>query len=120
MSKKEKPLPTPPGTPFGGKKRYKVDEGKEPLMANEMAQAMAEGRLEEYLQNELPDSEYARKLTEMMMGMTGMMPPEDVVNAAEKGDVKGLIELLKMNMKSALEKRKTIRAKVRENLNLSQ
>lgn len=118
MSKQEKPLPKPPNTPFGRKRHFEEDESKDPLIADEMVQAMAEGKLEEFLKKELPDSEYARKLAEMMMGMTGMLPsgivsaeskkdeikpsekssipqpPEDVINAVESGDVKGLMELL--------------------------
>ena len=34
--------------------------------------AMAKGSLDEFIQEELPDNEHARKLAEMMMGMTGM------------------------------------------------
>ena len=118
MSKQEKPLPKPPNTPFGRKRHFEEDESKDPLIADEMVQAMAEGKLEEFLKKELPDNEYARKLAEMMMGMTGMLPsgivsaeskrdeaeppekpsilqpPEDVINAVESGDVKGLMELL--------------------------
>lgn len=44
-------------------------------MADRMAVAMAEGRLEEFLQQELSDSEHAKALAAMMLGMTGMMPP---------------------------------------------
>ncbi len=122
MSDKEKPLPKPPGTPFGRKKPFEEDEETAPLTADQMAQAMAEGRLEEFLQKELPDSEYARALAKMMMGMTGMLPPqgvsaelkkdetkppvsqppEDVINAAQSGDVKGLIELLSREHKKRI------------------
>lgn len=42
-------------------------------MADRMAMAMAEGKLDEFLESEMPDSEHAKKLAEMMMGMTGMM-----------------------------------------------
>ncbi|MEW6108456.1 MAG: hypothetical protein AB1632_04695 [Nitrospirota bacterium] len=75
MSGKEKPLPKPPSTPFGRKKRFEHVEEKEPLIADELAMAMAEGKFEEFLKNNLPDSEHARKLAEMMMGMTGMFSP---------------------------------------------
>lgn len=73
MSKKEKPLPRPSKTPFG---RRDLDENKEDasLTADRMAAAMAEGRLEEFMKEEMPDNEYARALASMMMGMTGMMP----------------------------------------------
>jgi hypothetical protein len=40
-----------------------------------MAAAMAEGKLDEFLKQEMPDNAYARNLATMMMGMTGMMPP---------------------------------------------
>ena len=73
MPKKEKPLPKPPSTPFGRKKAFEENESKEPLMADKMAMAMSEGKLDEFLQKEMPDNEHARKLAEMMMGMTGMM-----------------------------------------------
>ena len=43
-------------------------------MADQMAMAMSQGKLDEFLQKELPDNEHARKLAEMMMGMSGMMP----------------------------------------------
>ncbi len=76
MSKKERRLPKPPTTPFGGKRRFGEEESPGPLMADEMARAMAEGKLEEFLKREMPDNEHARKLTMMMLGMTGMMPSE--------------------------------------------
>jgi hypothetical protein len=74
MSKKDKPLPKPPSTPFGRKRAFQGDENSGPLMADKMAMAMSAGKLDEFLKKELPDSEHARKLAEMMMGMTGMMP----------------------------------------------
>jgi hypothetical protein len=128
MSKKEKPLPKPSSTPFGIKRPSADNEKTEPLMADRIAMAMSEGKLDEYLQKEMPNNEHARKLAEMMMGMTGMMPAgnfpgkkhvskkdshpqktdnkgledkkaaaqptEDIVNAAQTGDVNGLVELL--------------------------
>ena len=75
MSEHEKPLPTPPNTPFGRKRRFEEPEDKEPLMADRMAMAMAEGKLEEFMQKAMPENEHARSLAMMMMGMTGMMPP---------------------------------------------
>jgi len=75
MSKKEKPLPKPPRTPFGRKRNFEQDE-RESLMADEMAKAAAEGNLEKFLESELPDSKYARDLAKMMMGMTGMYTPD--------------------------------------------
>jgi hypothetical protein len=73
MPKKDKPLPKSPSTPFRKKRSFEED-GKEPLMADQMAMAMAEGKLDDFMKEELPDNEHARKLAEMMMGMTGMMP----------------------------------------------
>jgi hypothetical protein len=90
-----------------------------------MAAAMAEGKLDEFLKQEVPDSDYARNLATMMMGMTGMMPtggmpqakaqekpqaptggapeeppagqevPDDVRAAIQEGDVAGLMGLLR-------------------------
>jgi hypothetical protein len=123
-SKKEKPLPKPPHTAFGRKKPSEHREEEGPLLADRLAAAMAEGRVEDFLKQELPDSEYARSLTSMMMGMTGMMPmagaetaprppekteqtapsetaspaeelPEDIQAAVQGGDVKGLTDLLR-------------------------
>ena len=77
-------------------------------MADRMASAIAEGKLEEFLHKELPDNEHARALAKMMLGMSGILPPEklsappsspslppeDVLAAAGTGDIKGLVELL--------------------------
>ena len=119
MSKKEKDLPKPKKTPFG-RKRHEGEEQDDLLMADKMALAAAEGKLEEYLGQELPEGEYAKKLAMMMLNMTGgalplqgAMPsrgsaepekpeqtaetppvPEDVVSAVQAGDVgilKGLL-----------------------------
>ncbi len=67
-------MPKPPSTPFGRKRSFEDNEKREPLMADQMAIAMSQGKLDEFLQKELPDNEHARKLAEMMMGMSGMMP----------------------------------------------
>ena len=74
MSEKEKPLPRPPKTPFG-RNRFEQREEDAPLMADRMAAAMAEGKLEEFMKEEMPDNDYARTLATMMMGMTGMILP---------------------------------------------
>ncbi len=125
MPKKEKPLPKPPTSPFGRKRRFEEEEGAVSLIADEMARAMAEGKLDDFLKKEMPDSEYARKLSIMMLGMTGMLPtsegqsqakekapdlsptgkspeepppgpaPEGLIEAAQAGDVQGLMGLLK-------------------------
>jgi hypothetical protein len=74
MSKKERPLPKPPKTPFGRKRDFEDDEKQDTLMADRMAMAMAQGKLDDFFERELPDNDHAKKLAEMMMGMTGMMP----------------------------------------------
>jgi hypothetical protein len=58
------------------KRNFEEENGKAPLMADRMSKAMADGTLEEFLRKELPDNEHARKLAEIMMGMTGMLPSE--------------------------------------------
>ena len=129
MSEKERPLPQPRSTPFGLKKRFEQPGEDAPLVADKLAMAMAEGKLNEYMEQEMPDNEQARKLAMMMMGMSGMadivppakkdaaerpeeeseevlredkgplQPPEDLVKAAADGDVKGLMELLQREYK---------------------
>jgi hypothetical protein len=74
MSMKEKPLPKPPKTPFGRKRPEEREHESGNLIADRMAAAMAEGKLEDFLKQEMPDNEYARNLASMMMGMTGMLP----------------------------------------------
>ncbi len=116
MSNKEKPLPMPPSRAFGAP----APEQDEPLLSDRMAAAIAEGRLEEFLKEELPDNEQARSLAMMMLGMTGMLPPVvgqpspslekaekpmpmeaageiagDVLQAVQGGDVKGLMDMLR-------------------------
>jgi ABC-type sugar transport system ATPase subunit len=123
MSKKERPLPRPQKMP-SGRRRFEEREDDAPLMADRMAAAMAEGKLDEFMKEEMPDNEYARTLAAMMMGMTGMTfrspavketeehaaktkevrpseetqaaihAPEDVIRAVQAGDVKGVMEVL--------------------------
>ncbi len=125
MPKKEKPLPQPTSTPFGRNRTGGQREEQEPLTADRMAAAMAEGRLDEFLKKEMPDSEHAQTLAKMMMGMSGMMPdagfahvptaerpataahrdeeqpapqqdvPAEVKNMIQGGDVKGLMDMLR-------------------------
>jgi len=77
MSKKERDLPKPEKTPFS--RRRPENKGPDDLlMADRMAMAAAEGKLNEYLEQEIPEGEYAKKLAMMMMGMTGMLPQEGV------------------------------------------
>jgi hypothetical protein len=75
MSKKEKDLPKPKKTPFS-RKRPENEGQDDLLMADQMAMAAAEGKLDEYLEQEIPEGEYAKKLAMMMMGMTGILPSE--------------------------------------------
>jgi hypothetical protein len=116
MSEKKRPLPEARTSAFGRRRRFQ-EEDASPLMADDIARAAAEGRLEDLFGKEIPDSEQARALVSMMMGMTGMSsfagpaketgendsskspdavppPPEEVARAAEGGDVAGLIGLL--------------------------
>jgi hypothetical protein len=74
MTKKENPLPKPPNSAFGRKNRFEQPDDQSALIADRMAGAMAEGKLDEFIKQEIPDNEYARKLASMMMGMTGMLP----------------------------------------------
>ncbi|MGD1075310.1 MAG: hypothetical protein ABR903_04435 [Thermodesulfovibrionales bacterium] len=85
VPKEEKPLPKQPSTPFAKKRRFERSGEEGPLMADYMAAAMAEGTLDEFLRQEMPDNEHARKLAMMMMGMTGMLPPEGIPSAEAKG-----------------------------------
>ncbi|RJQ39058.1 MAG: hypothetical protein C4550_06115 [Nitrospiraceae bacterium] len=122
MPKKKKHLPIPPKTPFGRNRLYDESQKDIPLTADRMAEAMASGRIEDFFRSELPQGEHAKKLASMMMGMTGMMPPEgfmektekkegvpslqippeEVTNAVHAGDVKALIELLKREHKKRM------------------
>ena len=72
MDKRERALPRPPspGNRFG-----EGDGGQAPLMADQMAMAAAQGKIEQFMDEALPDNDHARKLAAMMMGMSGMMPP---------------------------------------------
>ena len=72
MAENERPLPKPPKKAFGRQGNFEHEREDAPLMADRIAMAMAEGRLEEFFSKELPDSEHARELAAMMMGMTGM------------------------------------------------
>ena len=74
MTKKDKPLPKPPNKAFGRKNNFGHQDESSSLIADRMAAAMAEGKLDEFIKQEMPDNEYARNLTNMMMGMTGMLP----------------------------------------------
>jgi len=46
------------------------------MISDRMALAAAEGRIEEFLQHEIPEGDAARNLAMMMMGMSGMLPLE--------------------------------------------
>jgi hypothetical protein len=74
MAKKDNPLPKPPNSAFGRKNRFEPPDEQAALLADRMAAAMAEGKLDEFIKQEMPDNEYARSLASMMMGMTGMLP----------------------------------------------
>jgi len=74
--KKEKALPTPPKGPFSKKRSFGEQHDEEPLIADRMMMAMAQGKGKDFMKDNMPDSDAAKKLAELMMGMTGMMPPE--------------------------------------------
>jgi hypothetical protein len=116
MSERKRPLPHPKKTAFGRRSSLE-GEGKPSLIADDIVRAAAEGSLEKLFGKEIPDTEQARALVSMMMGMSGMSsfasaetkggdvppsqpgeisrPSEDVVRAAESGDVSGLMGLLR-------------------------
>jgi hypothetical protein len=74
MANKEKPLPKPAKRVYRGEKQFGQEDEHEALLADRMAAAMAEGKLDDFLKQELSDNEYTRSLATMMMGMTGMLP----------------------------------------------
>lgn len=104
MPGKKRALPEPPGRKGGGR----TVPGGEGLIFDELQMAMAGGekKLEEFMKENLPEGKYARKLTELMMGMSGMAPlenpsrapgremPEEMLHAARSGDVRELSKLL--------------------------
>ncbi len=121
MAEKDRSLPKPFNPAFGRKRRSEDGEDRA-LMADEIARAAAEGRLEEFLSKEVPDNDYARSLVSMMMDMTGMTsvakspdaneepsspasvenlsePPAEVIEAVRKNDVEALKELLQSEHK---------------------
>ena len=135
MSDNERPLPKPSNKPFGRRNNFEHQDEPSSLLADKMAQAAVEGKLDEFLKKEMPDNENARNLAGMMMGMTGMMPgapsqgvaqpastpsgtedantaevPDDVRQAIMGADLEGLMGLLrreyqKRNPDSAAEPR---------------
>ncbi len=138
----DKPLPRPASTPFTRTRNSEQDQ--EPLTADRMAEALAQGTLDEFLTKEMPDNEAARKLATMMMGMTGMMPmggmpappppaPEQQplsaeVNAAEEvtphgevpEDVKNAIESGDVNSLKNLLRREYLKRTPGATINLSE
>jgi len=120
MSHKDRPLPKPPKTPFGAA-RASSEQEPDSMLSDRMAEAAIQGKLDEFLRSELPDSEQARSLAKMMMGMSGMMPegagappsaapgvpsagnqpagtgqfPEEIGGMVQSGDVKGLMDVLR-------------------------
>jgi len=81
MSNKEKPLPRPPRRPFGpggrtGKRPEEPEKGQEGLLlADEIQGAVAGGSLEEFLKEKFGGNEQAMKMAQLMLGLSGMMPP---------------------------------------------
>lgn len=117
MNRKKRELPEPPGGPFGRKRRF-GERVEAPGTADRLAAAMMEGRVEEFIEEEFGDIPHAKELAMMMLGATGMMPaaaksksggksatgkkkpgkspeaPEEVMKAAEGGDIQKLGNLL--------------------------
>ena len=75
MTENDRPLPTPPRSRFG-QEAPEAAGAASGMISDRMALAAAEGRLEEFLQHEIPEGDHARNLAMMMMGMSGMMPME--------------------------------------------
>jgi len=75
VTESDRPLPTPPRARFGRDSQQEADPASG-MISDRMALAAAEGRLEEFLQHEIPGGDHARNLAMMMMGMSGMMPME--------------------------------------------
>lgn len=112
MQRQDRPLPRPRSGRFKAPEEF-VQEDDTPLMADRIAGAAAEGRLEEFLKKELPDNEFAGKLVSLMMGMTGMAPseghvtdtgenrssgarpPEDLLRSVAAGDMNEVTAILK-------------------------
>jgi hypothetical protein len=78
MSAKKRSLPKPRQKAFGPRKRFGQDEDRPALLADEMAVAMAQGKLEEFINSEFKGNEQAKKLALMMMNMGGMIPAVDL------------------------------------------
>ena len=75
MTDSDRPLPTPPRSRFGSDSREEAGPASS-MISDRMSLAAAEGRLEEFLQHEIPEGDHARNLAMMMMGMSGMLPTE--------------------------------------------
>jgi len=75
VTQSDRPLPTPPRSRFGRDSQEEAEPASG-MISDRMALAAAEGRLEEFLQHEIPGGDAARNLAMMMMGMSGMMPME--------------------------------------------
>jgi hypothetical protein len=86
MSSEDRSLPKPPSQAFGNKKSFEHIEDK-PLMADQIAMAAAGGNLEQFMKDEMPDSDHARKLVSMLMGMTGIMPQGGMTGLQAGADI---------------------------------
>jgi hypothetical protein len=75
MTGPDRSLPTPPRSRFGRDSQEEAGSASG-MISDRMALAAAEGRLEEFLQHELPEGDHARNLAMMMMGMSGIVPME--------------------------------------------
>lgn len=84
MTENDRPLPTPPRSRFGRDSREEAGPPSD-MISDRMALAAAQGRLEEFLQHEIPEGDHARTLARMMLGMSGMVPIELPEGAAPGG-----------------------------------
>lgn len=75
MPKKRRDLPEPPSGPFGRRRGREGEGGEAPQTADRLAMAVAQGRLDEFLEEEFDDIPGAKELAMMMLGATGMAPP---------------------------------------------
>ncbi|MDA8085828.1 MAG: hypothetical protein M0Z75_03935 [Nitrospiraceae bacterium] len=82
MPKKGRTLPQPPGR----KGAVPEGQGGEGLIFDGLQEAMAGGEktLEEFMKKNIPEGEYARRLTGMAMGMSGIQIPAEKKGPSRK------------------------------------
>jgi hypothetical protein len=77
-----------PGSASGENRKTRASWLRKPedesLLADNMALALSQGKLDEFLAEEFPGNENARKLADVMMRMTGMAPTASPATPPEK------------------------------------